>query len=85
MRSRITIALGAALLVGGWGTIQYAREQQQAVSVDHMTRVDFWIGYEMPEPGILPGRWVFAAGVLAMAMGAGLLGFALVPRCERTP
>lgn len=76
---RLTLALGAALLVGGWGTTKYAsRPERLAV------RVRF-----VPENVVIPVvrdtayRPVYIGGVAAMAVGAGLIGFAVLPPTNR--
>lgn len=74
---RIVLGLGAALLVGGWGTTRYADEQQQIVSVQSRSgKVDLW---SEGRGGLVASQSIYAAGVLVMALGAGLIGFA-IPR-----
>ena len=73
---RIVLGVGAALLVGGWGTTRYADEQQQTISITYDGRMLMWKGEEW---GLLASKTIYAAGVLSMALGAGLIGFA-IPR-----
>ena len=58
--------IGAALVVGGWGLTRYADEQQQVVSPG-----ETW-------DSLLASRVIFGGGVLSMAIGAGLIGLALL-------
>ena len=51
-RRRLMLAIGAALLVGGWGAT--------------------WTFYNPPD------RIIGVAGVVSMAIGAGLIGFAML-------
>ncbi len=62
---RLLIALGAVLLVGGWGITRYAQQ-------------GWWIG--LPIDDRQTTGWIFGAGVLTMTIGAGLIGFAVLPK-----
>lgn len=85
---RLILGLGAALLVGGWGTTRYADEQQQSIPTAeaHLRgsaeRIKLWsegYGGEVGEVDLPPSKTIYAAGVVSMAIGAGLIGFA-IPR-----
>ncbi len=68
---RIGLGLGAALLVGGWGMMRYADEQQQTASVGK-SRFTLWrdgIGESLS-----PSRHIYTAGVVLIALGAGTIG-----------
>ncbi len=56
-RRRLMLAIGAALLVGGWGAT--------------------WTFYNPPD------RIIGVAGVVSMAVGAGLMGFAMLQPTNR--
>ena len=56
-RRRLMLAIGAALLVGGWGAT--------------------WTFYNPPD------RIIGVAGVVSMAIGAGLIGFAVLRPTNR--
>ena len=74
--------IGAALVVGGWGLTRYADEQQQVVSPGETTndaRIKVWAdGWYWVRDSLLASRLIFGGGVLSMAIGAGLIGFALL-------
>ena len=70
---RTMFGLGAALLVGGWGTTRYADEQQQAVRSGDSRRYVAWI---RGLSGDIPTKTIYMTGVLSMALGAGLIGLA---------
>ncbi len=57
-RRRLMLAIGAALLVGGWGAT--------------------WTFYNPPD------RIIGVAGVISMAIGAGLIGFAILRPTTRS-
>ncbi len=66
---RTLIGVGAALLVGGWGTTQYAHEERQSVAASaDAERVVNW----KTLAGISS---IYTTGVVFMALGAGLMGF----------
>ena len=69
---RLLIGVGAALLIGGWGTTRYAHEQQMSRRLDGNHRAALWG----------ETRHIYGAGVLGMAVGAGLIGFAILPRAK---
>ena len=76
------LAVGAVLLIAGWGITRYAHEQQQAVSTETDSRAIMWFNGDR-NTRVLGARWqvaireIYAAGVLGMAVGAGLIGFAI--------
>ncbi len=66
---RLTVGIGAALLVGGWGMCGYAKEhdlRRRIESLPHTTLWDRDFGK------------TYRYGVAAMAVGAGLMGFAVL-------
>lgn len=71
------LGVGAALLVGGWGITRYADEQQSIYTgAGSYARLDGW------DEGLesLPAsKTIYAAGVVTMAIGAGLIGFSALP------
>ena len=108
-KRRILLGIGAALLVGGWGTTRYADEQQQAFPSGR-NRMLAWKGRPREAPAGQPltdedfsSKWqkaqaeradpkptdwaipatrtIYASGVALMAIGAGVLAFA-VPKTE---
>lgn len=79
---RLMLGLGAALLVGGWGTTRYADEQQQTVSVS--TRGQKSNLWSEGRGGLVASKTIYAGGVLSMALGAGLIGFAIPRPRDRT-
>lgn len=80
MIRRLTSAVGAALLVGGLGTMWYAHEQNLA-----LRPADAQAAWASPEDaaflGTLPTGRIMAAGIIAAAMGAG--GLAAVRTTRR--
>ena len=78
-RRRLMLGIGAALLVGGWGTTRYADEQQQQAGESLKYGHWFWGG---PFNGI-PGRVFYGGGVICMALGAGLIGFGVLRPTNR--
>lgn len=77
---RLTLALGAALLTAGWGTIQYAKEQQAAVRSDIDTSGLWWTkGIDTPRLVVVPSSYILVGGTAIMALGAALVGGALLP------
>ncbi len=76
---RLTVGIGAALLVGGWGATRYADQQVQAG-----TGLIWLEGYQESYGTYTPpGHLVCAAGVVSMAVGAGLIGFAVLRPTNR--
>ena len=84
---RLLLGLGAALAVGGWGLTQYAEEQQQSMPVP-AERTRMWVeGGKHIWPDQLAefsgsSREIYGAGIISMAIGAGLVGIA-GPRVKR--
>jgi len=64
MIRRFVLAVGAALLVGGWGAIRYADAQRSVAE-------GFWME-RTPEAGP-PGKDIQQDGTIAMALGAAML------------
>ena len=62
-KRKLMLAIGAALLVGGWGATQFVEIRQQVVN-----NRKAWDG-----KGYLAGRVLFAGGVAGMAFGAFLV------------
>ncbi len=75
---RLMLAIGAALLVGGWGTTRYADEQQQAAITGYRWEIRLWISGRSRSEQLIPSRVIYGAGVIGMAIGAGLIGFAVL-------
>ncbi|MHC4108850.1 MAG: hypothetical protein ACYSTY_12260 [Planctomycetota bacterium] len=75
----IVLALALVLLVGGWEVVHFA-EVQQVVQPQGNKRVRTWVqgtgatlfGLNLPAP-----RRMHFGGLVAMAVGAGILGFAV--------
>ena len=139
---RIILGLGAALLVGGWGLMRYAHEQQtvgaywsqdrwktetvpdlEGIAAEERRRAErkaefaaeqaAWRDADPETRGEQPGRWglldpavtaaeavppievrtlvyraarpYFVAGVVLMAVGAGLVGAAVLPLRKDKP
>ncbi len=72
MIRRLTLGIGAALLVGGWGTMQWSDRDASEV----------WLTSRIPREQMVAKRArapiVYGAGVVSMAVGAGLIGFAVL-------
>ncbi len=71
-RRRLMLAIGAAWLVGGWGSMQYAvqnsiRSDSLGLTMWHRDSAS-WIPWG--------GGAVYNGGGIIMALGAGLIGFA---------
>lgn len=73
------LGVGTALLVGGWGVTGCAKEQQQSAPTDAGLVV--WVGSPITSVG---SQTIYACGVLSMAVGAGLLGFAIYRPRDRS-
>ena len=79
MKRRIVLGLGAALLVGGWGMCGYAKQHDklgtlgraQIDALPHTTRWD------------RDYAATYRYGIAAMAVGAGLIGFAVLRSTTR--
>lgn len=63
-RRLLTLGIGAALLVGGWGAARYAVEQQKA--------------YAYYRSDVECQQTIYIGGFVGMAVGAGLMGFAML-------
>ena len=80
MKRRIVLGLGAALLVGGWGTTRYADEQQQTEPGIRNGKLALWVSGEAfgRETRVIPSRVIYGTGIIGMAIGAGLIGFGIL-------
>ncbi len=78
-RRRLTLAIGAVLLVGGWGTCGYAKQHDQVGTLGR-ARID-----ALPHTTLWDREYaaVYLGGVAAMAIGAGLIGFAILRPTNR--
>ena len=74
LKQRILFGLGAALLVGGWGGTRFANKQQQTVPAG-LGRELRWSRYDED---------IYRNGVVAMALGAGLIGFGAIRTRKET-
>ncbi len=74
---RFILAAAVALVVCGWEATHYADLQQQMLP-EGDERMKAWHGKSRKAKKFnLPaGRTIYAAGVLSMAVGAGMFGFA---------
>lgn len=79
---RIALAIGLALLVGGWSLIGYAKAQQQTASIDRGTRYELWTSGRFTNTnrgetlyGSYPSRIYYASGCVMMIVGAGLFAY----------
>ncbi len=82
-RRRLVLGIGAALLIGGWGATRYAAQQQSTFPPVGGRRT---IGIYSPwHAGELYGQTIYIGGVVSMAVGAGLIGFAALPPTSREP
>ena len=81
-RRRLMLATGAALLVGGWGATRFAHEQQQALPSGSGRQLQWRVRIHVGWPGGA-GRVIYGAGVASMALGAGLIGFAVLRPTNR--
>lgn len=71
------LGIGAALLVGGWGAIRYADQAHRIFGTAANYNVRVWNHW------VEDNRPVFVGGVLSMAVGAGLIGFAVLRPTKR--
>ena len=78
-RDRVILGLAAALVVGGWGATRFAGEQQEMLPAGN-ERLQAWQGESRRarKHHLPPSRVVYAAGGLAMLLGALTLGYSLV-------
>ena len=79
---RWMLGIGAALLIGGWGMTRYADARQLAMDNQRQPALRLWTGrYRSPSSWLpntnVASRTIFGSGVVAMAVGAGLIGFAI--------
>lgn len=80
-RRRLMLGIGAALLVGGWGATRYVVQQQRTFPPVGGRRT---IGtYDPWHAGELYGQTIYIGGVIGMAVGAGLIGFAVLRPTSR--
>ena len=81
---RVIIGVGAALLVGGWGTTQYVHERLMTYPADQLSspRSRAWHG---PRHNRVKLRSVFFCGLVGMAAGAGLMGFGALRNTSTVP
>ena len=77
---RWILGVGTALLVGGWSMTRYAHEQQQSGSEGQVSSYYMWIYGPPGKAGTshMAGKTIFGTGGVAMAVGAGLIGFAFL-------
>ncbi len=66
---RVLLSLGILMVVSGWGTTRYAEARQEGLS--DKTRDKAWKG----EGPFVSGKWIYTAGILAMAAGAVVVVF----------
>ena len=79
---RWMLGIGAALLIGGWGMTRYAHERLMTypTSVGERGRLSTYSRQRNWDDS----GGIFAGGVVMMAVGAGLLGFAIPPLRSRS-
>ncbi len=79
-RRRLILAFGAALLVGGWGATQYAAQQQKIYgrTSQYVTIATADASGQKWVPGESYGQSIYIGGIVGMAVGAGLIGFAIL-------
>ena len=76
---RLALGLGAALLIGGWGVIQYAHAQQQVLASGEAESVWWWLGERtrvsswLGEGKFISGKTLFFLGAMGMGVGSGML------------
>lgn len=73
---RILLALGAALLVGGWGTTRYAYTELETMATESLGQAQLWA--TGLDPYLYPTRNIYIGGIVGMATGAGLIGFGAI-------
>ncbi len=85
-RRRLMLGIGAALLVGGWGTTQLAsRHDQRTGGSGQRLRM----GQRPAQPPHYVVVWderqrpLYIWGIVSMAVGAGLIGFAVLRPTNR--
>lgn len=78
-KRRIVLGLGAALLVGGWGVMQFVKEKQQSTTTRADRREFVWHG---GDDEILSSRIMFTSSIVSMTIGAGLIAFSLIKTKE---
>ncbi len=66
---RVLLVLGILMVVGGWGTTQYADARQAGLS--DRTRDKAWRG----DGEFISGWVIFAGGILTMGVGAVVVVF----------
>ena len=70
---RLLLGVGAALLIGGWATIGYAKDRQRIASDGLPAGIS--VRYSN-------GRSIYIGGAIIMTIGAGVIGFAILPRAR---
>lgn len=91
IRRRLMLAIGAALLVGGWQAKAYYFDARQRGEKTIETFAQFhYSGDDEAEreayrseqqdwfESLRPSRMIYAAGVAGMVVGAGLIGFTVL-------
>lgn len=85
---RIIFALGFIFLAGGWGTMEYAKEQNRSLPTkmevryfgDNQTQMEsvrymnWWRDKTYPS-----SRHLFSGGAASISLGAGLVAFSVFP------
>ena len=86
---RIGFAIGMMLLMGGFGLKWFAEEQQEIVEASEgWRRTRIWVSGESrwgrneedfkdPRYDTIPSRYIYAAGIVLMMVGAGVTAFNL--------
>lgn len=83
---RVIFGLGALLLVGGWGTMQYVHESQVWWGSPGVP-LHRWYGTEQVAEAMQPNPPIkvwYSVGVAMMAVGGGLMGFAALGKGKRS-
>ena len=81
-RRRLMLGIGAALLVGGWGATRYVVQQQRSFGSE-ARRERGVVHYPRWDPGASYGQAIYIGGFVSMAIGAGLIGFAVLRPTNR--
>ncbi|MHC4219606.1 MAG: hypothetical protein ACYSU7_14280 [Planctomycetota bacterium] len=76
---RVLLAVGAVLLVGGWGLTHYADAQLEAVASGKAEPIAVWDGERVKASAwvgkneFLPSRNLYQTGILLMGIGAAVV------------